>query len=167
MSQAKVLVVEDDPTLREALCDTLELAGYAVRHAAEGRQALKLLAAESIAMVVSDVQMKPMDCFELLENMRKRFASIPVILMTAFATVETAVDAMKHGAYDFVEKPFTSAVTLKTVGKALEKQQLKKAQQELKKLAEKHGYRVEFGMKGNAIFLVEAGNRWYVAYESC
>ena len=122
MSQAKVLVVEDDPTLREALCDTLELAGYAVRHAADGRQALKLLAAESIAMVVSDVQMGPMDGHELLTRIKNRYPQMPVLLMTAYGNIEKAVTAMRDGAVDYLTKPFEPQLLLARVKQVIDGQ---------------------------------------------
>jgi len=106
MNEQTVLIVEDDKNLGQALADTLELAGMQPVHVTDGQAALNILANQDIAVVVSDVQMNPMDGFELLENIRKRYASIPVLLMTAFATVERAVSAMHLGAVDYLVKPF-------------------------------------------------------------
>ena len=101
-----ILVVEDDANLREAVCDTLELAGQSVVSASGGEEALKLLDAQAVALVVSDVRMMPMDGITLLKAIRSRFPHLPVVLMTAFAEVDRAVEAMRSGACDFLLKPF-------------------------------------------------------------
>jgi len=119
MSQETVLVVEDDPTLREALCDTLELAGYGVARADNGASALEILGRASIGMVVSDVQMKPMNGQELLAQINKRFPSIPVLLMTAYGNIEKAVTAMRDGAVDYLAKPFEPEVLLDKVKRSI------------------------------------------------
>ena len=106
MSQATVLVVEDDPTLREALCDTLELGGYRVESAGDGNEALGVMTERPVGMVVSDVQMQPMDGHELLRQVKDRFPEVPVLLMTAFGNIEKAVSAMRNGAIDYLAKPF-------------------------------------------------------------
>ena len=110
-----VLVVEDDPALREVLRETLLLAGYYVQSAENGEQALQLLAQDpGIALLVSDVQMAPMDGNALLQCVRERYPAMPVILMTAYGTVEKAVHAMQDGASDYLVKPF-EAETLVTM----------------------------------------------------
>lgn len=101
-----ILVVEDDPNLREAVCDTLELAGHAVVSADGGESALGMLSTQAVALVVSDVRMMPMDGIALLKEIRKRYPHLPVVLMTAFADVDRAVEAMRAGACDFLLKPF-------------------------------------------------------------
>ena len=112
-----ILVVEDDPNLREAVCDTLELAGQAVVSAAGGEDALKLLAAQAVALVVSDVRMMPMDGISLLKEIRSRFPHLPVVLMTAYADVDRAVEAMRAGACDFLLKPFEPKALLEHVAR--------------------------------------------------
>src|SRR5690606_23373823 len=104
--QPAVMVVEDDLPLREALCDTLELAGYRVVAAADGEEALALLGREEICMVVSDVQMRPMDGHTLLKRIKLRRPDLPVVLMTAYGTIPKAVEAMRDGAADYMVKPF-------------------------------------------------------------
>ncbi|WP_300451299.1 sigma-54 dependent transcriptional regulator [Accumulibacter sp.] len=101
-----ILVVEDDAALREAVCDTLELAGQAVIAAAGGDEALQVLAGQAVSLVVSDVRMLPIDGITLLKEIRTRFPHLPVVLMTAFADVDRAVEAMRAGACDFLLKPF-------------------------------------------------------------
>lgn len=119
MTEQTVLIVEDDKNLGQALSDTLELAGMQPIHVTDGQAALNILANQEITVIVSDVQMKPMDGFSLLENIRKRFASIPVILMTAFATVERAVSAMHLGAVDYMVKPFEAEILIEKISRYL------------------------------------------------
>lgn len=104
MSQTRVLVVEDDAGLREALVDTLALAGYQWLEAESAEQALVLLKSEPIDIVVSDVQMAGMDGLALLRSIKLQWPKIPVLLMTAYANIEDAVAAMKDGAIDYMAK---------------------------------------------------------------
>jgi len=101
-----VLVVEDDPSLREAIGDTLELAGRAYVAVDGGEAALQALEEQAFSIVVSDVRMIPIDGITLLKEIRARLPHLPVVLMTAYAEVEKAVDAMRSGACDFLLKPF-------------------------------------------------------------
>ena len=115
MSLVTVLIVEDDPALREALSDTLELAGYPICVAEEGGAAMNLLQQRSVGMVVSDVQMHPMDGHTLLRKIRERYPDLPVLLMTAYGTIEKAVMAMHDGAVDYLTKPFEAEVLVSKV----------------------------------------------------
>jgi two-component system response regulator FlrC len=119
MNKSTVLVVEDDASLREALGDTLELAGYQVKTVGDGDRALDLLSDEPIGMVVSDVQMRPMDGLTLLKQVRKRHPSVPVLLMTAYGSIDKAVSAMRDGAVDYLAKPFELEVLLNKVARHL------------------------------------------------
>ncbi|HMW19207.1 MAG TPA: sigma-54 dependent transcriptional regulator [Accumulibacter sp.] len=107
-----ILVVEDDAALREAVCDTLELAGQTVIAAGGGEDALQLLERQAVSLVISDVRMLPMDGIALLKAIRHRLPALPVVLMTAFADVDRAVEAMRAGACDFLLKPFEPAALL-------------------------------------------------------
>ncbi len=106
MNPSRILVVEDDSALAQALSDTLTLSGYQVLTATDGEQALTRLSHEQVDMVLTDVQMRPMDGRALLRNLRTRFHELPVLVMTAYGTVEQAVEAMKLGAVDYLAKPF-------------------------------------------------------------
>ncbi|SJZ36589.1 sigma-54-dependent transcriptional regulator [Photobacterium toruni] len=117
MSQTRVLVVEDDEGLREALVDTLALAGYQWIEAESAEQALVLLKSESVDIVVSDVQMTGMDGLALLRSIKLQWPKMPVLLMTAYANIEDAVAAMKDGAIDYMAKPFAPQVLLNMVGR--------------------------------------------------
>ena len=113
----KILVVEDDPGLREAIGDTLELAGRAYVAVGGGEEALQILAEKAFSIVVSDVRMMPMDGITLLKEIRARLPHLPVVLMTAYAEVEKAVDAMRSGACDFLLKPFEPKALLAHIAK--------------------------------------------------
>ncbi len=115
MSLSTVLIVEDDPALREALSDTLELAGYPVKATAEGNAALQILSQESVGMVVSDVQMRPMDGHNLLRQIKQGYPNLPVLLMTAYGSIEKAVKAIHEGAVDYLVKPFDAEVLINKV----------------------------------------------------
>ena len=106
MNPSRILVVEDDSALAQALSDTLSLSGYEVINATDGEQALARLDRNQVDMVLTDVQMRPMDGRALLRNLRTRFHELPVLVMTAYGTVEQAVEAMKLGAVDYLAKPF-------------------------------------------------------------
>ena len=112
-----VLIVEDDPNLREAVCDTLELAGQTTVSAPGGEEALRLLETQAVSLVVSDVRMMPMDGIALLKEIRSRHAHLPVVLMTAYADVDRAVEAMRAGACDFLLKPFEPQALLEHVAR--------------------------------------------------
>ncbi|MEJ2059030.1 MAG: sigma-54 dependent transcriptional regulator [Gammaproteobacteria bacterium] len=111
----KVLVVEDDIDLREALCDTLELAGFNVISAGDGQEALRCLERAEVGLVVSDVQMQPMGGLVMLKRIKARFPDLPVVLMTAYGTIQKAVDAMREGATDYLVKPFEASVLVEMV----------------------------------------------------
>ncbi len=111
MSQNKqqcidILIVEDDEQLREAICDTCELSGYSVICAEHGQAALARLNEYRFKLVLSDVQMQPMDGVELLQQIKLKYPELPVIIMTAYASIEKAVDFMRLGAENYLVKPF-------------------------------------------------------------
>jgi two-component system response regulator FlrC len=112
-----ILVVEDDPSLREAIGDTLELAGRAYVAVDGGEAALLALESQAFSIVVSDVRMMPMDGITLLKEIRERLPYLPVVLMTAYAEVDKAVDAMRAGACDFLLKPFAPQALLGYINK--------------------------------------------------
>jgi two-component system response regulator FlrC len=112
-----ILVVEDDASLREAISDTLELAGRPCIAVDGGDAALQALGEQAFSIVVSDVRMMPMDGITLLKAIRQRLPHLPVVLMTAYAEVDKAVDAMRAGACDFLLKPFAPAALLAHINK--------------------------------------------------
>ncbi|WP_455209460.1 sigma-54-dependent transcriptional regulator [Kaarinaea lacus] len=116
MSQPMILVVEDDIDLRDALSDTLQMAGYAVCVAQDGRMALDMIESKEPVMVISDIQMPRMDGHMLLKHIKKRWPDLPVMIMTAYGSIEKAVQAMRDGAVDYLTKPFEAEVLVNMVG---------------------------------------------------
>ncbi|MEJ6473091.1 sigma-54 dependent transcriptional regulator [Pseudoalteromonas piscicida] len=115
----KVLVVEDDAGLREALIDTLQLSNIECVEANSAEQAVVLLKQESFSLVVSDVQMGTMSGLDLLKTIKLNYPDLPVLMMTAYATIDDAVEAMRLGAIDYMAKPFAPEVLLNMVGRYL------------------------------------------------
>ncbi len=119
---ASILVTDDEAGIREFLSDALELDGHQVQCASSGEQAIALLGTQSFALVLTDFQMPGVNGLELLRWIRSKQPSVPVIMLTAHGTVETAVAAMKQGAYDFLQKPISGPTELQAlVRRALEK----------------------------------------------
>ncbi|NOZ52439.1 MAG: sigma-54-dependent Fis family transcriptional regulator [Gammaproteobacteria bacterium] len=116
MMQATILVVEDDLDLRDALNDTLVLAGYSVIVAQDGRMALDQIERQMPTLVVTDIQMPRMNGHVLLKHIKKRWPDLPVMLMTAYGTIQKAVEAMRDGAVDYLTKPFEAEVLVNMVG---------------------------------------------------
>ena len=114
-----VLIVEDDDSLREALVDTLELGGYQVIAAEDGSAALILLQSHRVGMVISDVQMQPMDGDTLLREIKIAYPWLPVMLMTAYGVIDRAVSALHAGACHYLPKPFEPDLLLAQVEKYL------------------------------------------------
>ena len=117
MSKTTILIVEDDAGLREALLDTLLLGNYNVVEADCAEQALLLLSSHAVDLVVSDIQMGDMSGLTLLKNIKAKYPNMPVLLMTAYATIDDAVQAMRDGATDCLSKPFAPEVLLNLVGR--------------------------------------------------
>lgn len=114
---ARVLVVEDDESLRAALCDTIQYGGYQVVAASNGVEALKSLESERIDLVISDVQMDVMDGHTLLRNVKSLRPELPFVLITAHGSITRAVEAMREGATDYLLKPFEAEVLLEMVSR--------------------------------------------------
>jgi two-component system, response regulator FlrC len=112
-----ILVVEDDPALREALTDTLEMAGYRAIAASDAEHALTCLENSAPGLILTDVQMPGMDGHALLRALKARHPEIPVILMTAYGQINRAVQAMRDGAADYLPKPFEPDSLLATVAR--------------------------------------------------
>lgn len=119
MIQQRVLVVEDDADLREAVCDTLELEGILSTAACHGKEALAALEKEPYVAVLSDVSMPEMGGHQLLAEIQRRQPGLPVILMTAYGSIDKAVEAMRAGAQDYLVKPFEPQTLLDTLNPLL------------------------------------------------
>jgi two-component system response regulator FlrC len=103
----RILIVDDDPTMREAMCETLSAAGYDAQPCADGDAAERLLQAGGVDLVISDVRMPGIDGLELLRRVKAKSDAPPFIVISGHATVPEAVEAMKRGAYDLLVKPFS------------------------------------------------------------
>lgn len=119
MNENTILVVEDDAGLQEALIDTLELAGIHCIAADCAENALMALKKHKVSLVVSDVQMGGMSGIDLLKSIKLNYPDLPVLMMTAYATINDAVEAMRLGAINYMAKPFAPEVLLNMVSRYL------------------------------------------------
>ncbi|KTD32430.1 two-component response regulator [Legionella moravica] len=110
-----VLIVEDDPVLREALAETMTISGHTYITAKDGKEALTLLDLHNPAVVLTDIRMDKLDGNQLLAELHKKRPGLPVILMTAYGSVEDAVNAIRHGAVDYLTKPFSAQVLIEKI----------------------------------------------------
>jgi len=120
MNPARILVVDDDENLRWVLRTQLEDLGYAVATAADGREAATEIDREPPALVLTDLKMPGLSGMELLDRIRTDHAEVAVIIMTAFGTIQSAVEAMRLGAYDYLTKPIDYEELGLVVGRVLE-----------------------------------------------
>lgn len=119
-----ILVVDDEKGIREGCRRILMSEGCSVDVAVNGEEGLKLVTTKSFDLLLVDLMMPVMGGLEMMEKVRKFDPEIIMIVITGFATIETAVDAMKHGAYDYVPKPFTPDQVIAVVNRGLEKRRL-------------------------------------------
>jgi DNA-binding NtrC family response regulator len=118
--QPRLMIVDDDPVTCEMLCEVFAAEGFASRFVQSADAAVSLLADEPLDVLVSDIRMKtPFDGLALLDHVRQQYPHLPVVLMTAFGSVDTAVRAVKQGAFDYVSKPFDIDALVATVRRAL------------------------------------------------
>ena len=120
-----VLVVDDDETIRDVLSTFLKLEGFRVLTAENGLQALRVLGREPVSVVVSDVEMPIMDGLTLLDELKRGHPEVVTVMSTGDDRAQTAVDAMKRGAFDYVLKPFNIQDVIQTIGRALEHQRIR------------------------------------------
>ena len=132
MARGKILVVDDDASIRKVLGFILEETGYTVRTASSGADALEIIDKDLPDLVLADIKMPGMDGLVLLREIRKLDDALPVIMLTAFGTVETAVEAMKLGATDYLTKPISRDELTLIVGKTLRVRDLEQENERLK-----------------------------------
>jgi two-component system NtrC family response regulator len=141
MPRAKILIADDDSSIRKVLGFILEESGYDVRAAASGIEALEMIEEKRPDLVLTDIKMPGMDGIALLKRIKKIDDTILVIVLTAFGTVETAVEAMKTGAADYLTKPISRDELTLTVEKTL---RLRALEEENVSLRESIGARFDF-----------------------
>jgi len=129
-----ILIVEDEEDIREMIAGILSDEGYEVRQTATSDEALIAVKARKPSLIVLDVWLKgsSMDGIELLDSLKVIHPSLPVIIISGHGTVETAVSAIRKGAYDYIVKPFKADKLLVTVSRALENSRLRQENEELK-----------------------------------
>jgi two-component system response regulator HydG len=130
--QTTILVADDSPDMLLGLKTLLQRDGHKVLAAERGDQALELLRANSVDLIISDVQMPGLGGMQILEAARNECPEVPFIIITGFASIESAIDAIKKGAYDYIVKPFNNDVILLTVARALERERMQKELAELR-----------------------------------
>ena len=121
-----ILIVDDEPSNRRIIEQVLSRTGYRVEAAEDGAEALKQLEGFRPDLIVLDYMMPGISGMDVLRELRKREDDTPVIMITAYGTVERAVEAMHEGAYDFITRPFNPEHIVHVVRKALERQRLKR-----------------------------------------
>lgn len=119
-SKATILVVDDEPQVAETLRGILEFEGFQVEIVENGRKALdRLTSGHCFDLLITDMKMPEMDGLELLRRIKKLRKNLPVIVLTAYATLKSGLQAIKEGVYDYVSKPFSVNLLMNVVREAL------------------------------------------------
>ena len=138
--QATILVVDDDAAMTSALCEVLRQAGYSAHSAQSGAAALEMVKGERPDLVISDLRMTEMSGHQLQQEMQTIAPDLPIVIITAFGSIESAVESMKLGARDFITKPFSNKQLLLTVSRTLENLRLRQEVKQLRgELARSYG----------------------------
>ena len=124
LETARILVVDDEKVIREILADFLTMEGYVVHAVEDGAQALEELHKRSYNLVISDLKMPNLSGLELIQKISEESIPVLTVIMTGFGTVETAIEAMKKGAYDYILKPFKVEEVIHIVQRGLDRQRL-------------------------------------------
>jgi two-component system NtrC family response regulator len=160
MRTRTILVVDDDESLRRVTELQLEEAGYRVLTAASGEQALRILEEQSLPLVITDFKMPGLSGMELLKEVRSSFPETSVVMITAFGTVNRAVEAMKAGAYDYITKPIAYDELVLVVNRAMEHQELVEEVQNLRtNLDQKYGFENIIGHSKALLTVLEMASR--------
>ena len=138
MNQSNILIVEDEELMRSILRQLLEDAGYTVFTADSAETALEIFPTNDIAVTLTDIKMAGMDGLELLDQIKAIDADALVIIMTAFSSVDSAIAALRKGAYDYITKPFVNEDLLQTIKNAIRTKELFRENRQLKRELDKH-----------------------------
>ncbi|HVR38561.1 MAG TPA: response regulator, partial [Thermoanaerobaculia bacterium] len=137
----RILIVDDEEVLRDVLEAVLRREGFDIVLAQSGEEALSVLDAEDIDLVVLDVMLPGISGIDTLRSIRISNPSLPVIVITAFSSIDGAIEAMKMGAFHYIPKPFRNEEVIITVNKALEQRRLSNENERLKaELSDKYAY---------------------------
>ncbi len=120
MDKQRILVIDDEAIVRVSCDRVLGPEGYDVELTSRGDEALRRLDAERFDLVLTDLKMPDMDGLEVLKKIKEKWPHIPVIIITGYGTISTAVQAIKLGAYEYIEKPFNPEDILSAVKRSLE-----------------------------------------------
>lgn len=146
MERSRILVIDDEAVIRDGVKRILERSGMDVSTSSGGRTALAMIQETDFDLVVTDLKMPGMNGIEVLKAIKVLQPEVPVIIITGYSTVDTAVDAMKNGAFDYIAKPFTPEQITEKVGKALAQKEVLTENLLLKKeLREHHGFDLFIG----------------------
>jgi len=133
----KILVIDDERPIRSTLKEILEFEDYKVDTAEDGKQGLEKILANKYDLILTDIKMPKMDGMELLDALIEKGIDVPVVMISGHGNVETAVEAIKKGAYDFIQKPLDLNRTLVTLKNALDKKEIVKEVKKLKRKVSK------------------------------
>ena len=160
MRKTRILVVDDDDNLRWVVQTQLEDAGYEAATAADGRAALAAIQESRPALVLTDLKMPGMSGLELLKKIRADDPEVPVIMITAFGTIQNAVEAVKSGAYDYLTKPIDYEDLLLGVKRALDHTHLMQEVRTLRQsLDRKYGFENIIGHSEALVAVLEMAGR--------
>ena len=138
---SNILVVDDEAVIREGMRRILESEGFRVETSASGRAAVEKIQEREFDVVITDLKMPGMDGIEVLKAIKILQPDVPVIIITGYATVDTAVEAMKNGAFDYIAKPFTSEQITEKVQKSIAERAMLLESASLKKeIGKYHGF---------------------------
>ena len=139
----RILIVEDEKIALKNLVHIMKKEGYDIVGTSSGPQAIKILYKQEFDLVLTDLKMEKVDGFEILQKSRELYPDTEVIIITAYATISSAVETMKHGAYHYISKPFKIDEVRKVVKEALEKVKLKRENSQLREQIENLGGKVK------------------------
>ena len=149
MGRPRILIVDDEPNIRQGLAEALDDQGYEIEQAASGEAALELVRLQTFDLVLVDLVMEEMDGIEVLREINREWPQTEVVIITAHGTVETAVKALKEGAYDYLTKPINVKRFRSYIHNILRAQELqeenKRLKEQLRAEQELHGFGREYG----------------------
>lgn len=146
----KILIVDDEPLIRESLYEIMRIEGFSAEMAANGEEAIELIKEQNFQIVLTDLKLPDINGIKLLEKIKKISEETEVILITGYGSIESAVDAMKKGAYDYITKPINDNEIKLIIDKIIEKRDLIEENKELRKLVDKDSRREFCDMIGSS-----------------